>query len=138
MAQPKSYTHRAYARVGIMGNPSDGFFGKTIAMTISNFWAEATIMHSDRLHLVPHAVHDPNSFGSLQVLGMGVDKVYRCVGIEQIAVAIRVLRSEFFGNFIPQRALQALKKANLAETITGCASSNMPPPPPCREVECSG
>lgn len=23
-----------------MGNPSDGFFGKTIAVTISNYWAE--------------------------------------------------------------------------------------------------
>lgn len=36
-------------RVGLMGNPSDGFNGKTIAMTISNFWAEVTLMESQTL-----------------------------------------------------------------------------------------
>ena len=36
-------TTRAYARVGLFGNPSDGYGGKTIALTIANFWAEATI-----------------------------------------------------------------------------------------------
>ena len=25
---------KAYARVGLMGNPSDGFYGKTIAVTV--------------------------------------------------------------------------------------------------------
>ena len=30
-------------RVGLMGNPSDGFYGKTIALSIENFWAEVTI-----------------------------------------------------------------------------------------------
>ncbi len=24
----------------LMGNPSDGFFGKTISLSIKNFWAE--------------------------------------------------------------------------------------------------
>ena len=32
-----------------MGNPSDGFFGKTISLTISNFWAEATLTESAKL-----------------------------------------------------------------------------------------
>lgn len=36
-------------RVGLMGNPSDGFNGKTIAMTISNFWAEVTLIESQSL-----------------------------------------------------------------------------------------
>uniref|UniRef100_A0A8D3DR34 Glucuronokinase with putative uridyl pyrophosphorylase n=1 Tax=Scophthalmus maximus TaxID=52904 RepID=A0A8D3DR34_SCOMX len=36
-------------RVGLMGNPSDGFNGKTIAMTISNFWAEVTLVESQTL-----------------------------------------------------------------------------------------
>eukprot|EP00667_Euglena_gracilis_P006180 EG_transcript_6230 len=58
-------TRRAYARVGIMGNPSDGFFGRTIAMTIGNFWAEATLAPSERLRIVPHPLHDQMSFGSL-------------------------------------------------------------------------
>lgn len=32
-----------------MGNPSDGFNGKTIAMTIANFWAEVTLLESQTL-----------------------------------------------------------------------------------------
>ena len=36
-------------RVGLIGNPSDGFYGKTISFTINNFWAEVTIMESSRL-----------------------------------------------------------------------------------------
>ena len=32
-----------------MGNPSDGFFGKTISLSIANFWADVTIMESAKL-----------------------------------------------------------------------------------------
>ena len=32
-----------------MGNPSDGYFGKTISLSISNFWAEVTIVESMKL-----------------------------------------------------------------------------------------
>lgn len=59
---------RSYARVGLMGNPSDGFNGKTIAMTISNFWAEVTLTQSQSLVLLPHPLNDPTEFGSLQDL----------------------------------------------------------------------
>ncbi|MCL4125542.1 UNVERIFIED_CONTAM: hypothetical protein GTU68_028943 [Idotea baltica] len=59
---------RAYARVGIMGNPSDGFYGKTISLSISNFWAEVTIEESPTLRLIPHPLNDPTEFGSLSDL----------------------------------------------------------------------
>ncbi|XP_078389149.1 glucuronokinase with putative uridyl pyrophosphorylase isoform X4 [Cetorhinus maximus] len=64
----KSITCRSYARIGIMGNPSDGFYGKTIAMTISNFWADVTICESKKVVLIPHPLNDPTEFGSLQDL----------------------------------------------------------------------
>ncbi|XP_034557125.1 glucuronokinase with putative uridyl pyrophosphorylase [Notolabrus celidotus] len=64
----KPITCRSYARVGLMGNPSDGFNGKTIAMSISNFWAEVTLVESQTLVLVPHPLNDPTEFGSLQDL----------------------------------------------------------------------
>ena len=48
-----------------MGNPSDGFFGKTISLSIKNFWAEVTICESARLILTPHPLNDPTEFGSL-------------------------------------------------------------------------
>ncbi|XP_012675666.1 glucuronokinase with putative uridyl pyrophosphorylase [Clupea harengus] len=64
----KPITCRSYARVGLMGNPSDGFNGKTIAMSISNFWAEVTLLESQTLVLLPHPLNDPTEFGSLQDL----------------------------------------------------------------------
>ena len=65
-------TTRAYARVGLFGNPSDGYGGKTIALTIANFWAEATIAPSERLCLVPHPLFDPRA---CRVLFLCVDGV---------------------------------------------------------------
>ena len=40
-------TRRAHARVGLVGNPSDGFYGKTISVSIENFWAEVSIHESE-------------------------------------------------------------------------------------------
>ena len=57
---PKAVTERTHSRVGLMGNPSDGFGGKTIALLCSNFWAEVTIRESARLRLIPHPLNDPN------------------------------------------------------------------------------
>ncbi|XP_051717320.1 glucuronokinase with putative uridyl pyrophosphorylase [Ctenopharyngodon idella] len=68
LSPSKPITCRSYARVGLMGNPSDGFNGKTIAMTIANFWAEVTLMESQALVLLPHPLNDPTEFGSLQDL----------------------------------------------------------------------
>lgn len=61
---------RAYARVGLMGNPSDGFGGKTIALSIANYWAEATIQESEKLELIPHPLNDPTVYGGLEDLYM--------------------------------------------------------------------
>jgi len=44
---------RAYARAGLVGNPSDGYHGKTMAFTVRNFWAEATIYESPEVELKP-------------------------------------------------------------------------------------
>lgn len=70
---PKLVTERTHSRVGLMGNPSDGFGGKTIALLVSNFWAEVTLRESTRLRLIPHPLNDPNEFGSLGDL-CGVSK----------------------------------------------------------------
>ncbi len=38
-----------FFRVGLMGNPSDMFNGKTLALSVKNFWSEVTITPSTRL-----------------------------------------------------------------------------------------
>lgn len=53
------------ARVGLMGNPSDGFGGKTIACLIGNFGAAVTLRESGTLEIVRHPLFDPLSFSDL-------------------------------------------------------------------------
>jgi glucuronokinase len=41
----------AYARAGLLGNPSDGYFGKTISFSMSNFRARVLLYPSARLEI---------------------------------------------------------------------------------------
>ncbi len=43
---------KAYARCGLMGNPSDGYNGKTLALIVPNFAAEVTLYEWDEVELV--------------------------------------------------------------------------------------
>lgn len=42
-----------YARAGLLGNPSDGYFGKTISFAFSNFRARVLLYPSARLEIKP-------------------------------------------------------------------------------------
>lgn len=43
---------RAYARAGLLGNPSDGYHGKTISIIVRNFWAEVVLYEWDSVDIV--------------------------------------------------------------------------------------
>ncbi|MEX2015255.1 MAG: hypothetical protein WD873_01370 [Candidatus Hydrogenedentales bacterium] len=43
----------AFARAGLIGNPSDGYFGKTISITIRDFAAKVSLYESPSLEIVP-------------------------------------------------------------------------------------
>ena len=43
----------AYARAALVGNPSDGYFGKTISMIVRNFSARVTLYESPRIQITP-------------------------------------------------------------------------------------
>ena len=49
----------AYARAGVLGNPSDGYFGKTIAVTLRNFRSRTLLYPSARLEIRPSAADIP-------------------------------------------------------------------------------
>lgn len=42
---------RAYARAGLLGNPSDGYFGKTISISVKNFGARISLYESPELRI---------------------------------------------------------------------------------------
>ena len=46
-------TTHAYARAGLVGNPSDGYFGKTISFIIRNFRATVRLWESPHFEVVP-------------------------------------------------------------------------------------
>ncbi len=57
--------HTVYARAGLVGNPSDGYFGKTIAVSIPNFSATVRLLASESLDVR----HDGTTLFSASDLG---------------------------------------------------------------------
>jgi len=49
----------AYARAGLLGNPSDGYFGKTISFLVRNFRARVLLRPSARLEIRPSKADMP-------------------------------------------------------------------------------
>lgn len=58
---------RAYARAGFVGNPSDGYYGKTIAFTLKQFFAEVALYDWPKVEIV-WSHDDQSSFHSIQEL----------------------------------------------------------------------
>jgi len=61
-------TKRIYARVGLAGNPSDAFHGKTVSACIRNFYAEVSIEGNSCIVINPNPAMDPLSFSSIDKL----------------------------------------------------------------------
>ena len=72
----------------MLGNPSDGFFGKTIAVTVRNFGASVTLYQSPELHIEPQ-VQDTNVFKSLHHLRDSVSMLGYHGGVPLLKAAIK-------------------------------------------------
>lgn len=62
---------RAFARAGLLGNPSDGYNGKTISIIVRNFWAEVVLYEWDSVDIVL-AEDDRARFSSVHDLAKDV------------------------------------------------------------------
>lgn len=62
---------RAYARAGLLGNPSDGYFGKTISAVVRDYCAEVTLYEWDQVELVL-SQEDKSCFRSVDELARDV------------------------------------------------------------------
>ncbi|XP_076922024.1 glucuronokinase 1-like [Bidens hawaiensis] len=65
---PTIIEHKAYARIGLLGNPSDGYYGRTVSVSLQNFWASVRLQPSSDLLIVPHPTHDLVKFTSVNHL----------------------------------------------------------------------
>jgi glucuronokinase len=78
----------SYARAGLVGNPSDGYFGKTISFTMRDFAAKVSLYESAELEIVP-SLQDRFKYGSLHELADDVHKMGYYGGIRLMKAAIR-------------------------------------------------
>ena len=79
---------RAYARAGLIGNPSDGYHGKTISISVRNFWAEVVLYEWDTVDIVL-AEDDRARFSSVADLARDVKLHGYYGGIRLIKATIK-------------------------------------------------
>ncbi len=79
---------RAYARAGLLGNPSDGYFGKTISIIIRNFGVIVSIYESPDLVIEEQAI-DSNRFRNIYHLVDSVSLTGYYGGTRLIKAAIK-------------------------------------------------
>ena len=79
---------RAYARAGFVGNPSDGYHGKTIAFTVRNFFAEVTLYEWPKIEIL-WTTDDQSSFRSIQELADDVELHGYYGGVRLIKATIK-------------------------------------------------
>lgn len=78
----------AYARAGLVGNPSDGYFGKTISVTVRNFSAKVTLIESPELVIVP-SFQDRSTYGSVRELARDVREQGYYGGVRLLKATVR-------------------------------------------------
>ena len=87
---------RAYARAGLLGNPSDGYHGKTISFIVPNFWAEVVLYEWPSVDIVL-AENDRARFSSVHDLARDVQLHGYYGGIRLVKATIkRFPASSFF------------------------------------------
>ena len=81
-------TTEAYPRAALIGNPSDGYFGKTIAFVFRNYCASVQMYETPELTLLP-SPRDVDSFSDLATLSEQVVKFGYYGGIRLLKAAAR-------------------------------------------------
>ncbi len=89
----------AYARAGLLGNPTDGFYGKTISVIIRNFGARVTLYQSPELVIEEQDV-DLNKFRNIHHLTESVKLTGYYGGVRLIKAAIKKFSEYCIANSI--------------------------------------
>lgn len=94
---------RAYARAGLLGNPSDGYGGKTIAVALaSEGFAEVVASPAERFSVVANGDHEmPADFASVQEMAGCVRKRGVHFGARALVVAAAAAFAEFVDELPP-------------------------------------
>ena len=89
----------AYPRAGLIGNPSDGYFGRTMALAFRNYSAEVEIWESPELELLPSR-RDHSVFENIAGLHRDVKKHGYYGGFRLLKASVKV-----FYDYCTQRGI---------------------------------
>ena len=115
---------RSFARAGLLGNPSDGYFGKTLSFTFTQFGVELVMSESSRIRFQQGEVDDA-TFASLDEMSRNL-RLYGYYG------GIRLLKAtakRFFdycqekGLALPKRNFSVEYKINIPRLVGLSGSS---------------
>lgn len=115
---------RAYARAGLLGNPSDGYHGKTISLLVRNFWAEVVLYEWDTVEIIL-AENDRARFSSIYDLTRDVKLHGYYGGIRLIKATIKrfVEYCQVFGLKLHDRNFSVRYQTNIPRQV-GLAGSS--------------
>ena len=82
---------RSFPRAALIGNPSDGYFGKTIAFVFNNFTADIQLYETPELDLLP-SLRDHSRFKSISHLADDVSLYGYYGGIRLLKATIKRFR----------------------------------------------
>jgi glucuronokinase len=80
---------QSYPRAALIGNPSDGYYGKTIAFVFKNFSAKVQLYHTPELEIIPEKM-DVDTFSNIEDLAEKVAFNGYYGGIRLIKASIKV------------------------------------------------
>ena len=115
---------RSFARAGLLGNPSDGYFGKTLSFTFTQFGVELVMSESSRIRFQQGEVDDA-TFASMEEMSRNL-RLYGYYG------GIRLLKAtakRFFdycqekGLVLPKRNFSVEYKINIPRLVGLSGSS---------------
>ena len=115
---------RSFARAGLLGNPSDGYFGKTLSFAFANFGVDLTLAESSRMRFVPGEVDDA-MFDSPEQLVHDL-RIFGYYGGIRMLKAVSKLFFEYCmerGISIPRRNFTAEYKINVPRLVGLSGSS---------------
>lgn len=119
------------ARAGVLGNPSDGFFGKTIAVPVKNFHAEINLYESDRIEILPGPSDNVNFssltdmirdievngyYGGYRLIKAAIKQFHDYVNLEGISLPERNFTIQYTSN-IPRQVGMAGSSAIITSTL---------------------
>lgn len=69
----EAFRSRVYSRIGLLGNPSDGYNGRCLSLSLQNFWAEVIIKPASKITFELNPEGDPTQFTDITSFRSHID-----------------------------------------------------------------